>query len=89
MQRNFMCDMEGADGDSGLKLEVYPPSALIDEKIRIRASGLFLGQCVTLASKVLTDFGDVLMAYAHYIANEEGIVDVQTMSSHGGSYAGQ
>lgn len=65
-----------------------PTSALVDEEVTIVMHGLERHQAVTLVS-VLLEEKIKMMSYAHYEADENGVIDVTTMPSIGGSYKGK
>ena len=69
-------------------VSVEPLSSLIDDKVRIRASGLQPEQNVTLEARIVGDKGEVFESHAHFIADKDGEVDVCRDSPLGGSYSG-
>ena len=69
-------------------ISVQPVSSLIDDKVRITASGLRPKQNITLQARIVGDKGEVFESHAHFIADKDGEVDVCRDSSLGGSYSG-
>ena len=69
-------------------IRIEPMSSLIDDKIKIFASGLKPRQPVTLEAKIVGEKGEVFESHAHYISDKYGEVDVSRDSSSGGSYKG-
>ena len=65
-----------------------PKSRLVDDKVNIIVSGLEPTQNVTLEAKLVDEKGHVFKSHAHYIANNDGEVDVGRDLSLGGSYRG-
>jgi len=72
----------------GCGISVQPISSLIDDKVRIIASGLQPKQNITLETRLVGDKGNVFESHAHFIADKDGEVDVCRDSSLGGSYSG-
>ena len=64
---------------------INPQSALVDEPVSVRVSGLTPHQTVTLLA-TLEEQGDKFYSLAWYTADRDGNVDVTAMPSHGGSY---
>ena len=75
-------------GCTGCVISVQPVSSLIDEKVRIIASGLRPQQNITLQTRIIGYKGEVFESHAHFIADKDGEVDVCRESSLGGSYSG-
>ena len=73
---------------AGCDISVQPISSLIDDKVRISASGLQPKQKITLESKMFGDKGEVFESHAHFMADKDGEVDVCRDSSLAGSYSG-
>ncbi|KAK3885185.1 hypothetical protein Pcinc_010577 [Petrolisthes cinctipes] len=69
-------------------LVVEPISCLHDEPVTIRVSGLQPKKYITLMTTMKDIRGVHFMSYAHFIANDEGKVDVSRMESQGGHYKG-
>ena len=67
-----------------------PEKSMFDEQIRIRIKGLATGNAVTIAATCSpsTNIAATFLSYAHYVANEDGAIDIETMASVGGSYVG-
>ncbi len=69
-------------------LEATPTSSLMDDLLQVHVKGLSPQQHVTMAT-ILQEPGDAaFVSYGHYIANDEGVVDVAGMESLGGTYTG-
>lgn len=64
-----------------------PASALVDDDVSIVIGGLEGHQAVTVVS-ILKEEKVKMMSYAHFEADDDGVVDVTTMPSIGGSYEG-
>ena len=75
-------------GYTGCAISVQPVSSLIDDKVRIVASGLRPKQNITLGAKIIGDKGETFESYAYFIADKNGEVDVCRDSPLGGSYSG-
>ena len=73
---------------SAAVISVKPVSSLIDDKVIILASKLEPNQTVTLEARIVGDKGEVFESHAHYVADNEGEVDVCSDKSLGGSYNG-
>ena len=69
-------------------ISVKPVSSLIGDKIKIFVSGLEPRKHVTLQARIVGEKGEVFESHAHYIADEDGGVDVCCDPSLGGSYVG-
>ena len=67
---------------------MQPISSLIDDKVRIVASGLRPKQKIALGAKIIGDKGETFESHAYFIADKNGEVDVCRDSSLGGSYSG-
>ena len=75
-------------GCAGCVLSVQPVSSLIDDKVKIIASGLRPKQNITLEARIVGDKGEVFESHAYFIVDKDGEVDVCRESSLGGSYSG-
>ena len=75
---------------SSVALIVSPEKTMFDEQIKIQIKGLATGAAVTVAAICSPSINNpaTFLSYAHYTANEEGVVDIETMASDGGSYVG-
>lgn len=69
-------------------ISVEPSSSLIDDKVEILVSGLEPKQTVTLEARIVGEKGEVFESHAHFVADQDGEVDVGRDSSVGGSYRG-
>ncbi|XP_077975547.1 acyl-coenzyme A thioesterase 1-like [Styela clava] len=65
-----------------------PINSLADEAISIIVTGLEKEQKVTIQSVQTSDKGQMFHAFACYVADKNGIVNVETTSSVRGSYVG-
>ena len=72
----------------GAVISVEPKSRLVDDKVKIIVSGLEPEQHVTLEAKLIDEKGYVFKSHAHYIADNDGEVDVGRDLCLGGSYRG-
>ncbi|XP_046359096.2 bile acid-CoA:amino acid N-acyltransferase-like [Haliotis rufescens] len=68
-------------------LTVEPLSALVDEPVSIRVSGLQRRQKITLSALLMGE-GKEFVSCAHYTADQAGDVDTTVQSSEGGSFCG-
>ena len=73
---------------AGCGLSVQPGSSLVDDKVKIIASGLRPKQNITLEARIVGDKGEVFESHAYFIADKDGEIDVCRDSSLGGSYSG-
>ncbi|PNJ72685.1 bile acid-CoA:amino acid N-acyltransferase [Pongo pygmaeus] len=71
-----------------IQLTATPVSALVDEPVHIRATGLIPFQMVSFQASLEDENGDMFYSQAHYRANEFGEVDLNHASSLGGDYMG-
>ena len=69
-------------------ISASPPTALVDEDIDIQVSGLQPNQSITLSS-MLKEKMVKYLAYAHFMADENGNVSTKWSRSVGGTYEGQ
>ena len=69
-------------------LNFRPKSSLIDSITKISVARLKPGQKVTLAASIVGDLSETFESHGHYIANQDGEVDVCRDPSFGGSYSG-
>ncbi|XP_039247782.2 bile acid-CoA:amino acid N-acyltransferase-like [Styela clava] len=67
---------------------IAPLTSLSDELVEIKVQGLKPQQKITIQSCQTSERGQLFHAFAHYIANEKGFVDVSSDRSLGGSYVG-
>ncbi|XP_005104458.1 bile acid-CoA:amino acid N-acyltransferase [Aplysia californica] len=72
---------------STVRIELSKTWALMDESIDISIKGLRGGQSITVQA-FLRESGKTYGSYGHYKANEQGVVDVLTAPSLGGTYTG-
>ena len=68
-------------------LQVEPARAMIDEPVRITVRGLKPGQAVTMTAAVQDD-GPLFRSYSHYMADNEGQIDLDIHASSSGTYEG-
>ncbi|XP_006864777.1 PREDICTED: bile acid-CoA:amino acid N-acyltransferase [Chrysochloris asiatica] len=71
-----------------VQLTATPTSALVDEPIHIRATGLHPSEMVTFVASLQDEKGKMFHSQACYRANEVGEVDLEHASSLGGDYVG-
>ncbi|XP_037654561.1 acyl-coenzyme A amino acid N-acyltransferase 2-like [Choloepus didactylus] len=71
-----------------LQLTATPASALADEPVHIRVTGLPPSQMVTLTASLKDEKGNLFQSRAFYRANEAGQVDVEQDPAFGGDYVG-
>ncbi|XP_070375213.1 bile acid-CoA:amino acid N-acyltransferase-like isoform X1 [Equus asinus] len=71
-----------------IQLTATPASALVDEPVHIRATGLTPFQIVLLQASLEDEMGNMFHSQAYYRANEVGEVDLEHASSLGGDYVG-
>ncbi|KAB7494998.1 Bile acid-CoA:amino acid N-acyltransferase [Armadillidium nasatum] len=69
-------------------LTVSPKNALYDVRPTIRVEGLKPNKTITLKAQMVEDKGKLLYSNAHFIADKNGVVDVSSSPSLGGSYEG-
>ncbi|OBS70153.1 hypothetical protein A6R68_01302 [Neotoma lepida] len=70
------------------KLTATPLSALVDEPVHIRVTGLTPFQVVCLQASLKDEKGNLFASQAYYKANEVGEVDLERDPSLGGDYRG-
>ncbi|XP_051017934.1 bile acid-CoA:amino acid N-acyltransferase-like [Acomys russatus] len=70
------------------KLTATPLSALADEPVHIRITGLAPSQVVSLQASLKDEKGNLFASQAFYRANEVGEVDLERDPSLGGDYVG-
>lgn len=70
------------------QLTATPASALADEPVHIRATGLPPMQLVTLTATLKDERGNLFWSKAFYRANEAGELDLKQAPSLGGDYTG-
>ncbi|KAL1776795.1 bile acid-CoA:amino :amino acid N-acyltransferase [Sigmodon hispidus] len=70
------------------KLTATPLSALVDEPVHIRVTGLEPFQVVCLKASLKDEKGNLFSSQAYYKASEVGEVDLERDSSLGGDYMG-
>ncbi|KAK2120074.1 hypothetical protein P7K49_001460 [Saguinus oedipus] len=71
-----------------IQLTATPMSALVDEPVHIRATGLTPFQVVSFKASLEDEKRNMFYSQAHYRANEFGEVDLEHASSLGGDYVG-
>ncbi|KAF3821212.1 hypothetical protein GH733_011365 [Mirounga leonina] len=71
-----------------IHLTATPASALIDEPVHIRATGLSPFQIMILQASLKDEKGNRFHSQAYYKANEAGEVDLEHAPSLGGDYIG-
>ncbi|XP_076996493.1 bile acid-CoA:amino acid N-acyltransferase-like [Tamandua tetradactyla] len=71
-----------------IQLTATPTSALADEPVHIRATGLSPSQVVTFEASLEDEKGNLFHSRAYYRANEAGEVDLEHASALGGDYVG-
>jgi len=69
-------------------LEVTPDSSLLDEPVRIRATGLSPGQKVELTATMTTPDGTRWSSRATFTADGDGVVDLDRDAPESGDYTG-
>ena len=70
-------------------LEIHPKESLLDEPLKIVATGLESYERYTLTAYCQPQNGHPgFSSHGHYVANNDGVIDVGTMTSYGGTYAG-
>ena len=70
-------------------IEIYPVKSMNDLPWHIKVTHLQPHQKYTLASSCKPEEdAKTFIAYAHYASNENGVIDVDTMMSLGGTYTG-
>ena len=78
----------GAPDASSPLLTVEPASALLDEPVVIRLTGLVPGEDVTLTATMTDHFDRHWQSEATFIADRAGVVEVSTQAPIAGSYEG-
>lgn len=71
-----------------IQLTATPASALIDEPVHIRATGLPPSHIVLLRASLEDEKGNLFHSLAYYKASEVGEVDLERDPSLGGDYVG-
>ncbi|XP_007948518.1 bile acid-CoA:amino acid N-acyltransferase [Orycteropus afer afer] len=71
-----------------IQLTATPPSALVDEPVHIRATGLCPSQMVVFVASLKDEKGNMFHSQACYQANEDGEVDLEHAAALGGDYVG-
>ncbi|XP_071073196.1 bile acid-CoA:amino acid N-acyltransferase-like isoform X3 [Dasypus novemcinctus] len=71
-----------------IQLTATPTSALVDEPVHIRATGLPPNQVVVFEASLIDEKGKLFQSRAYYRANEAGEVDLEHASALGGDYVG-
>lgn len=71
-----------------VQITCSPLSALSDKKVQINVRGLEPNQKISLQAKLICDVQDRYRSVAHYIADDNGEVCLDSQSSVGGSYVG-
>ena len=71
-----------------VRLTVTPPTALLDEPVVVRVSGLRPGQDVVVRSSTPDADGREWKAEASFRADAKGVVDLSTQAAASGSYTG-
>ena len=74
--------------DRKAQLTCSPLSDKVDEKVTINVEGLEPNQKVSLQAKLVGDTNDRYHSLAHYIADQQGRVCLNSQPSLGGSYVG-
>ncbi|XP_074533290.1 bile acid-CoA:amino acid N-acyltransferase-like [Halichoeres trimaculatus] len=69
-------------------LTASPVRALIDEQINIRGCFLPPNRPVTVCTQMLCEDGDLWESFSHYVAKEDGTIDMTRDNSVGGSFLG-
>lgn len=71
-------------------LTVTPSSGMFDERVAIRITNVTPNTKLTLAAtcKPNAEEDHIYHSYAHYVSSANGVIDVDTMTSHGGTYVG-
>src|SRR5688500_8898385 len=77
-----------AFGSQGPTLVLEPAVALVDEPVRIVASGLEPGVEATITAVLAIDPKEVLRAEATFLADTAGVVDLTREASRSGTYTG-
>ncbi|XP_044539850.1 acyl-coenzyme A amino acid N-acyltransferase 2-like, partial [Gracilinanus agilis] len=71
-----------------LQLIVTPETALADEPLCIRATGLTPFQLITFTASLTDEKGKLFQSRAFYKADEDGNVDLDQAAALGGDYVG-
>ena len=73
---------------SGVRLEISPATAFIDDEVSIRILGLRPRETVTIRASTEDDDKRVWSSRAMFSADSSGIVDVTSQDSLSGTYRG-
>ncbi|XP_022089109.1 acyl-coenzyme A amino acid N-acyltransferase 2-like [Acanthaster planci] len=68
-------------------ITVNPQSSFVDDIVAVVASGLPPNSAVSVGS-ILRERDKVFQSLGHFVADQNGRVDLSTQQSHGGSYTG-
>ncbi|XP_036594193.1 bile acid-CoA:amino acid N-acyltransferase-like [Trichosurus vulpecula] len=71
-----------------VRIIVHPKTALVDEPVYIRVTGLLPNQLVVLQAKVTNEKGELFFSEAFYKADEGGEIDLEHAAALGGDYLG-
>ena len=72
-----------------VNIEIQPLQAMNDVPWHIKVSNLRPSSKYTIVSSCQPDVDfNTFKAYAHYISDDKGVIDVNTMASFGGTYTG-
>ena len=83
-----MASFPGHVQSRSLQLTASPTVACMDEAVDIQVFGLDPGQKVTMATKLIEE-GSTFVAHAHYVADDNGHLDLSHSSSMGGTFTGK
>ena len=67
-------------------ISITPLTGLIDERVHIRVEGLSAGQRITLHAEQDDDTGNHWQAYAEFLADDHGVVDLDAQRPLAGTY---
>jgi dienelactone hydrolase len=84
----FAAGPAGCAGTQPLRFDVGPPTALLDEPLRVHISGARPGQRVQVDASTTDERGRTWSSGAAFVAGADGTVDVASTAPVGGSYTG-
>ena len=71
------------------KVDITPLQSMFDEDVTVRVSGLYSTHSYTVIAFCRPAEKSVLFySFAHYVSNDDGVVDITQMASNGGTYVG-
>lgn len=74
--------------DSPIKIAIEPERAMQFESVSVSVTGLDPGARVKISSFLVDDAGQEWGAYGWFVADADGVVDVDSAPSEGGTYIG-